>query len=291
MWTSRVRTALVGATAAAVMVGGGALLVSPAIASSVTNWGKAWKKEIKPRADKRYVTKDDARDRFAAKSSLGHYYTKAQADSTFATAGDLQTLLSDYATLDDLQGLASESDLDDFYTKSESDSRYPAKSDLDGYYTKTQSDSRYPAKSDLDGYYTKSQSDARYAPAQSVQKGTFYVVGQNFTENTFALFSGDVSFGTTLSAAPTVHVIAAGETAPAACGGVSASATNPNALAGQLCVFLRPTQNVNPGSGFQIVDPTTTADPGASTFGFGIRVEGNGTLGHVAAYGSWAVGQ
>jgi len=272
MGTSRMRLALVGATSAAVMVGGGAMLVSPAIASSVTNWGKVWKKEIKPRADKRYVTKGDARDQFAAKSSLGGYYTKAQADSTFATAGDLQALLSGYATVDDLQGLAAKSDLDDFYTKS-------------------QSDSRYPAKSDLDGYYTKSQSDARYAPAQSVLKGTFYVVGQNFTENTFALFSGDVSFGTTLSAAPTVHVIEPGTTAPEACGGASASATNPNALAGQLCVFLRPTQNVNPGSGFQIVDPTTTADPGASAFGFGIRVEGNGALGHVAAYGSWAVGK
>jgi hypothetical protein len=254
------------------MVGGGAMLVSPAIASSVTNWGKVWKKEIKPRADKRYVTKGDAREQFAAKSALGGYYTKAQADSTFATAGDLQALLSGYATVDDLQGLAAKSDLDDFYSKS-------------------QSDSRYPTASDLDGYYTKSQSDARYAPAQSVLKGTFYVVGQNFTENTFALFSGDVSFGTTLSAAPTVHVIEPGTTAPEACGGASASATNPNALAGQLCVFLRPTQNVNPGSGFQIVDPTTTADPGASAFGFGIRVEGNGALGHVAAYGSWAVGK
>jgi hypothetical protein len=254
------------------MVGGGAMLVSPAIASSVTNWGKVWKKEIKPRADKRYVTKGDAREQFAAKSALGGYYTKAQADSTFATAGDLQALLSSYATVDDLQGLAAKSDLDDFYSKS-------------------QSDSRYPTASDLDGYYTKSQSDARYAPAQSVLKGTFYVVGQNFTENTFALFSGDVSFGTTLSAAPTVHVIEPGTTAPEACGGASASATNPNALAGQLCVFLRPTQNVNPGSGFQIVDPTTTADPGASAFGFGIRVEGNGALGHVAAYGSWAVGK
>jgi hypothetical protein len=56
-------------------------------------------------------------------------------------------------------------------------------------------------------------------------------------------------------------------------------------------VFLRPTQNVNAGSGVQIVDPTTTADPGASTLGFGIRVEGNGTVGHIAAYGSWAVGK
>ena len=61
------------------MAGRGALLVSPATASSVTNWGKAWKKEIKPRADKRYVTKGDARDRFAAKSSLGHYYTRPVA--------------------------------------------------------------------------------------------------------------------------------------------------------------------------------------------------------------------
>jgi hypothetical protein len=93
-----------------------AMLVSPAIASSVTNWGKVWKKEIKPRADKRYVTKGDAREQFAAKSALGGYYTKAQADSTFATAGDLQALLSSYATVDDLQGLAAMSVLDDFYS-------------------------------------------------------------------------------------------------------------------------------------------------------------------------------
>src|SRR5262249_41130896 len=134
-----------------------------------------------------------------------------------------------------------------------------------------------------------------YAPAQSVLKGAFYVVGQNFTAGTFALFSGDVSYGATLSAAPTVHVVGVGDTVPAACN--NGSATDPNAAAGQLCVYLLPTQSVNgghsqsEGDGFLIVDPTTTADPGASKFGFGIRVEGDGTLGHVAAYGSWAVGQ
>jgi len=335
MLNTPARKVMAGVVGGVVIVGGGALVAAPASALSATNWSKIWRTEIKPRADKRYVTSADARSQFAAKSSLSNYYTKASANAIFASQDGVTALLEDYATKDDLtdfvttadlQSYVTTDDLADYYTKAQSDAAYAAKSDLDSYYTKAQSDSNFAAKGDLDSYYTKAQSDsnyaakgdlgnyytktqsdssyakkgdsytkaesdAKYAPAQSVLKGTFYVVGQNFTDGTFALFSGDVSYGATLSAAPTVHVVAAVDTPPAACGGASASATNPTALAGQLCVFLRPTQNVNPGSGFQIVDPTTTADPGASKFGFGIRVEGDGTLGHVAAYGSWAVGQ
>ena len=316
MLNTPARKVMAGVVGGLVIVGGGALVAAPASALSATNWSKIWRTEIKPRADKRYVTSADARSQFAAKSSLSNYYTKASANAIFASQDGVTALLEDYATKDDLtdfvttadlQSYVTTDDLADYYTKAQSDAAYAAKSDLDSYYTKAQSDSNYAAKGDLGNYYTKTQSDssyakkgdsytkaesdAKYAPAQSVLKGTFYVVGQNFTDGTFALFSGDVSYGATLSAAPTVHVVAAVDTPPAACGGASASATNPTALAGQLCVFLRPTQNVNPGSGFQIVDPTTTADPGASKFGFGIRVEGDGTLGHVAAYGSWAVGQ
>jgi len=295
------------------------MLVAPASAASATNWAKIWKKQIKPRADKRYVTNSKANSTYAQKSSLGGYYTKGQADSVFATQSDLANLVGgqgDFVTNDALQTLLegyaktgdsytkAESDSNyapkgDSYTKAESDAKYPLKSDS---YTKAESDAKYPLKSDSytkaqsdSNYYSKSVSDGRYVAAQSVLKGTFYVVGQNFTDATFALFSGSVSFGTTLSAAPTVHVVAAGDTPPVACAG--GSAASPTAAAGQLCVFLRPTQNVAigtaqaSGDGFQIVDPTTTADPGASTLGFGIRVMGDGTVGHVAAYGSWAVGK
>lgn len=299
MWKTRMRTVMIGATAAALLAGGGAMLVAPASASSVTNWAKIWKKQIKPRADKRYVTKADARSTYAKKSSLGGYYTKAQADSVFATnqelqdlvEGDLGDALKDYAKTSDLAPYAK---IGDSYTKDESDAKYPLKSDS---YTKAESDAKYPLKSDSytkaqsdSNYYSKSQSDAKYALAQSVQKGTFYVVGDNFTDGRFALFGGSVSFATTLSAAPTVHVLQVGET-DAAC--PNGTADNPTAASGQLCVYVRSTENFN---GIQIVNPATPigtepGDPGVTSFGFGIRVEGNGTVGHTAAMGSWAVGK
>lgn len=48
------------------LLGAGAVLVPPAASAlSGINWSKAWKHEIKPRADKRYYTKSQAKKKFA----------------------------------------------------------------------------------------------------------------------------------------------------------------------------------------------------------------------------------
>jgi hypothetical protein len=88
------------------LVGGGAALVSPASASAGVNWGHIFKKEIKPRADKRYYTKKKANARFAVKSALLGYYTKAESDAKYATPGSVAAALGGY------------------YTKAQSDAKY-----------------------------------------------------------------------------------------------------------------------------------------------------------------------
>jgi hypothetical protein len=103
------------------LVGGGAALVSPASASAGVNWGHIFKKQIKPRADKRYYTKKKANARFSVKSALLGYYTKAESDAKYAATGSS-------------------------YTKAESDTNY---------YTKAQSDAKYaPFPSVIRGTYS-----------------------------------------------------------------------------------------------------------------------------------------
>lgn len=53
--------------------------------------------------------------------------------------------------------------LSKFYTKEETDNKYPLKTALNDYYNKSNSDGRYAQKTDLDSYYNKTNSDNRYA--------------------------------------------------------------------------------------------------------------------------------
>lgn len=77
---------------AGVVIGGGLATVTPAGAAAI-NWKTVWKKEIKPRADKRYYTKTNANQTFTTQaglsSTLGGYYTKAQSDAKYAPAQPL----------------------------------------------------------------------------------------------------------------------------------------------------------------------------------------------------------
>ena len=68
-----------------VLVGGGLMAVTPAgaeVSSAVaTNWKKIWKKEIRPRADKRYYKKSQSDAKYQPKGSYeaaGSGYSKAE---------------------------------------------------------------------------------------------------------------------------------------------------------------------------------------------------------------------
>lgn len=54
-------------------------------------------------------------------------------------------------------------DLDNYYTKAESDEKYALITALANYYTKAESDQKYALVSALSNYYTKSESDGKYA--------------------------------------------------------------------------------------------------------------------------------
>ena len=101
-----------------VLVGGGLMAVTPAgaeVSSALaTNWKKIWKKEIRPRADKRY-------------------YTKKQSDGKYQPKGDYALNGSSYTKAET-------------YSKAEADAKYQPKGNyaLNGSsYTKAESDAKY----------------------------------------------------------------------------------------------------------------------------------------------------
>ena len=93
--------------------------------------------------------------------------------------------------------------------------------------------------------------------------------------------SNPISFGVTLSAAPTVHMIDEGDPVPVGCSGNSLS---PAAAPGHLCVFV--TLNNNGGTPFI---NSANGTSGASPFGAYIGSSAPGA-GSTFLYGSWAVG-
>ena len=112
---------LVVAVLVGVLVGGGLMAVTPAgaeVSSALaTNWKKIWKKEIRPRADKRY-------------------YTKKQSDGKYQPKGDYALNGSSYTKAET-------------YSKAEADAKYQPKGNyaLNGSsYTKGESDGKYLPK-------------------------------------------------------------------------------------------------------------------------------------------------
>jgi hypothetical protein len=101
-----------------VLVGGGLMAVTPAgaeVSSALaTNWKKIWKKEIRPRADKRY-------------------YTKKQTDGKYQPKGSYETAGSGYTKAET-------------YSKAEADAKYQPKGSYEpagSGYTKAESDGKY----------------------------------------------------------------------------------------------------------------------------------------------------
>ena len=94
-----------------------------------------------------------------------------------------------------------------------------------------------------------------------------------------------ISFGFTLSAAPTPHFIASGTTPPAGCTGGTVAA--PTAAPGNLCVFEGSNSGVSSNRG--VVDPVDDSAPNikAEKWGAGVYTSCTGTP--CVDEGSWAV--
>lgn len=151
-----------------VLVGGGLMAVTPAGAevsqAAATSWKKIWKKQLKPLAAKTFYTK---------KQSDAAYASKADAAAAAAAAQSAATSAAGSAT-----------------------------------------------DSKLNGYYKKAESDARYAPVQALYRGTYVVAGSASTPGALA-GSASISWGATFPTALTPHYIKLGDPVPAGCSGTS----------------------------------------------------------------------
>ncbi|WP_162599833.1 hypothetical protein [Nocardioides solisilvae] len=93
----------------------GASLQDQVGAAAQQNWSKVWRQKIRPRADRRYYTKAQAKDRFAEEDDV---WTKAESDAKYATKTDT-------------------------WTRAESDAKYATKADT---WTRAESDAKYQTK-------------------------------------------------------------------------------------------------------------------------------------------------
>ena len=94
------------------------------------------------------------------------------------------------------------------------------------------------------------------------------------------IVTGDISFGQTLNAAPTVNVVPPGGVVPAGC--VGGTVASPSAQPGNLCIF----QRYNDSTSFTVNNATLGG--GASPFG-ALLVATNDASPYVEVSGSWAV--
>jgi hypothetical protein len=156
------------------------------------------------------------------------------------------------------------------------------------YYTKKQSDAKYQAKGNYEaagsGYtkaetYSKAEADAKYAKAPTVIRGAFSI--RQTSDAAGELMSNPISFGVTLAAAPTVHLIDGGAV-PSDCSG---TATNPGAAPGHLCVFVSTNINTSNATIYSAGGISGTASP------FGAYIGASATAaGQSYYYGGWALG-
>ena len=174
-----------------------------------------------------------------------------------------------------------------YYTKKSSDARYQPKGSYEtagsGYakaetYSKAEADAKYQPKGSYEpagSGYTKAESDAKYAPDPTVIRGAFAMSNAGSKDAT------EIDFGVSLSAPPTVHVIAPGSPPPAGCGGSLAA---PDADPGNLCIFQRFNTNVSTLVVCNVDNACNTTSPfGAWLIAFW---DGSGAL---ESLGSWAV--
>ena len=147
-----------------------------------------------------------------------------------------------------------------YYTKAGSDAKYQPKGSYDaaGAAAAAQAAATAAANSATDAklgnFYNKADSDARFQRGTQLLRGSTTIL---FTATAASQYGAqDISFGTTFSAAPTVHLIPLAGPVPAGCSG---SAAAPNADPGHVCVFTTFTSNFG----------TVTACKGSTAFCLG----------------------
>ena len=165
-----------------------------------------------------------------------------------------------------------------YYTKAKSDARYQPKGSYEpagSGYTKAESDAKYTAAGSA---YSKAEADAKYQTKTQIVRGGYMVGG---TAGAIGEFMQDaISYGVTLSAAPTPHFIALGGPVPAGCSGTPAA---PNALPGHLCVFEAANLNQTFGGIYSLA-----GGGGSSTMG-AVITGSNAAAGQTFSAGSWAL--
>ncbi len=148
-----------------------------------------------------------------------------------------------------------------YYTKAQSDTKYATKAESAASAAAAQAGATSAANaatdSKLNGYYkkaetySKAESDARYRRATELVRGNTLIVFSATAAG--QLGAADISFGSSFSAAPTVHIIPVGGVAPAGCSGTVAA---PDAAPGHLCIFQTFTSGA---SGLTACKPSTAA--------------------------------
>ena len=165
-----------------------------------------------------------------------------------------------------------------YYTKAKSDAKYQPKGSYEtagSGYTKAESDAKYAGAGSS---YSKADSDAKYQAKTQLIRGAYMLGGTGAAAGEF--FQDAISYGVTLSAAPTVHFIPMGAAVPNGCLGTAAA---PDAVAGHLCVFETAATNMAVSGIYQV-----TGAGGSSTMG-AIVTGGNPAIGQTYSAGSWAV--
>ncbi len=228
---------------AGALIGGGIAMVTPA-GAAVQGAAAA--------IDWKQVWKSEIKPRADKR-----YYTKKKSNQRYYTKTQTVALLGPYVDTPELVGA-----LAGYYTKAQSDANY---------YTKTQSDTNY---------YSKAQADAKYAPTPTLIRGTVMMMATAAGANGAA--GDNISYGITLTAAPTVHYIPVGGVPPAGCSG---TALAPNAVAGHLCVFGGAEINAVPGN----IGIFTIFGGGGSNTNGAVILARSTAAGEMIVTGSWAL--
>jgi hypothetical protein len=120
-------------------------------------------------------------------------------------------------------------------------------------------------------------------PSGKTLRGVFLAEGESSGAGNSTI-GDNISFGWSLTAAPTGHFIKVGDSDPAGCSG---TATNPGAAPGNLCVFEVENSNVNDGAS-EVWSPPADSAGATEAYGAAVFSESAGA-GSYEFGGSWAV--
>ena len=169
-----------------------------------------------------------------------------------------------------------------YYTKAQSDTKYATKAESAASAAAAQAGATSAANAATDtklaDYYKKAETDAKYQTKTQLIRGGYMTGGTAAAAGAF--LQDAISYGVTLSAAPTVHFIAMGGPLPVGCSGTAAA---PDALPGHLCVFEAANLNHGAVTIFQV-----NGSGGSSTMG-AILIGSSSAAGQSFSAGSWAV--